>query len=177
MFSFRILIKIKGLIELNFFQDVCGWCNSPNEYHTFCVSHAENLSPTTENNNLRNKCFEKRFRRYTHTVCTSLKKCSRFTYNVKKIPRNHPFYTTQLLSESIRPETRECGQWEIKEVCHFIIFKKKHYVFSTERCFINPRGVSMHNPSARHVLFSVSDSDSYSSSLMAGVQNAVSDII
>lgn len=44
---------------------------------------------------------------------------------------------------------------------------------STERCFINPRGVSMHNPSARHVLFSVSDSDSYSSSLMAGVQNAI----
>lgn len=46
-------------------------------------------------------------------------------------------------------------------------------LISTERCFINPRGVSKHNPSARHVLFSVSDSDSYSNSLMAGIQNAI----
>ncbi|CAB3410348.1 unnamed protein product [Caenorhabditis bovis] len=46
-------------------------------------------------------------------------------------------------------------------------------LMSTERCFINPRGVSSTNPSARHVLFSVSDSDSYSNSLMAGVANAI----
>ncbi|CAO4364517.1 unnamed protein product [Caenorhabditis nigoni] len=46
-------------------------------------------------------------------------------------------------------------------------------LISSERCFINPRGVSKHNPSARHVLFSVSDSDAYSNSLMAGVQNAM----
>ncbi|EGT43920.1 hypothetical protein CAEBREN_29312 [Caenorhabditis brenneri] len=46
-------------------------------------------------------------------------------------------------------------------------------LISTEKCFINPRGVSTHNPSGRHVLFSVSDTDSYSNSMMAGVQNAI----
>uniref|UniRef100_A0A8R1HII9 Glutamate carboxypeptidase 2 homolog n=1 Tax=Caenorhabditis japonica TaxID=281687 RepID=A0A8R1HII9_CAEJA len=46
-------------------------------------------------------------------------------------------------------------------------------LMSTERCFVNPRGVSKHNPSARHVLFSISDADSYSNSLMAGIQNAI----
>ncbi|CAI5456445.1 unnamed protein product [Caenorhabditis angaria] len=48
-------------------------------------------------------------------------------------------------------------------------------LMSIEKCFINPRGVSKHNPSARHVLFSVSDSDSYSNSLMAGIGNAIND--
>lgn len=47
-------------------------------------------------------------------------------------------------------------------------------LISFERCFINPRGVSNINPSARHVLFSASDLDNYSNSLMAGIQNAVS---
>lgn len=47
-------------------------------------------------------------------------------------------------------------------------------LISFERCFINPRGVSPINPSARHLLFSASDSDSYSNTMMAGVQNAVS---
>ncbi|ULU04620.1 hypothetical protein L3Y34_017408 [Caenorhabditis briggsae] len=46
-------------------------------------------------------------------------------------------------------------------------------LISSERCFINPRGVSKHNPSARHVMFSVSDSDAYSNSLFAGIQNAM----
>ncbi|CAD6189092.1 unnamed protein product [Caenorhabditis auriculariae] len=46
-------------------------------------------------------------------------------------------------------------------------------LMSSERCFVNPRGTLGRNPSARHVLFSVSESDSYSGSLMAGIGNAV----
>ncbi|CAI4226334.1 unnamed protein product [Auanema sp. JU1783] len=45
-------------------------------------------------------------------------------------------------------------------------------MMSLERCFINPRGIPG-APASRHVLFSVSAKDSYSSAVMAAISDAV----
>ncbi|CAJ0576275.1 unnamed protein product, partial [Mesorhabditis spiculigera] len=47
-------------------------------------------------------------------------------------------------------------------------------IMGVERCFINPRGMKR-APQSRHVLFSVSDKDSYSGREMAAVFDAIAD--
>uniref|UniRef100_A0A914CYE8 Transferrin receptor-like dimerisation domain-containing protein n=1 Tax=Acrobeloides nanus TaxID=290746 RepID=A0A914CYE8_9BILA len=47
---------------------------------------------------------------------------------------------------------------------------------AVDRCFVNPWGMT-HGPSKRHVLYSISDKDSYSAKVMPGVYDEIANII
>uniref|UniRef100_A0A914DCD8 Transferrin receptor-like dimerisation domain-containing protein n=1 Tax=Acrobeloides nanus TaxID=290746 RepID=A0A914DCD8_9BILA len=47
---------------------------------------------------------------------------------------------------------------------------------AVDRCFVNPWGMA-HSPSKRHVLYSISDKDSYSAQVMPGVYDEITNII
>ncbi|CAJ0605926.1 unnamed protein product [Cylicocyclus nassatus] len=72
-----------------------------------------------------------------------------------------------------------CGLFESFRVprTEDVLFRSRYNdkLINFERCFVNPRGVPG-DPAARHLLFSVSKSDSYSSSVMQQVYKVLNDM-
>ncbi|EPB70664.1 peptidase, M28 family [Ancylostoma ceylanicum] len=97
--------------------------------------------------------------------------------NESQIRDDHVLHAIGIFAESVRPPayfSRERETDEVNPTAICIHNPQQQLIpsYSAQRCFINPRGMAT-APQSRHVLYSISEHDSYSSRQMAAVYDAV----